>query len=582
MLYPLLASALLQLSSSVVIEGPDTLVTGWTELKKTDAAQPIKLSFALRNPNVDLLEKTLMDVSTPGNSEYGNHRSVDSLYDMIRPSWIAIDAVQDWLFTNFDADQIIRETPNDDLWSVHTTIDRAEQLLNCEYFDYVSDIDSSTTVSRVKLGTSYHVDASVSRHLYFATPTHRFPYLAPRLRASVGAGEVNPTTLRALYNLGSAKGSSTNNSQGVASFRTQYYDVADCEAIWKKYNLEKCTVTDVPADSPSGHALEATLDTEYISSMGQGIPMQVWWTKGLNFEDALLEWTTDVLASKTAPPLFSVSYGGPETDFGGAYIAKLNNDLMMMGAAGISVLFASGDSGAGGGCSSNSPFLPDYPASSPFVTAVGGVSGGSAGKQPLGESAWIDGGGGFSNYAPRQSYQTEAVSQYLSNANDLPDASKYNSSGRGYPDIAAQSVDYEIIVNGKSEAVSGTSCASPTAGGVFALLNDLRAQNGMAKLGFLNPFIYATAAADPTAFNDCTEGYNKGCGSGVERGFNAAVKWDPATGNGSPNYEVLSKKVMQTGHHTVKHQSAVRERLGAVKQKVKMFGERIKQRFQLP
>merc|ERR1712087_431991 len=169
------------------------------------------------------------------------------------------------------------------------------------------------------------------------------------------------------------------------------------------------------------------------------------------------------------------------------------------------------------------------------------------------------------------------------NANDLPDSSKYNSSGRGYPDIAAQSVDFEIIVNGKSTAVSGTSCASPTAGGVMAMLNDLRAQNGMSKLGFLNPFIYQTAAADPTAFNDCTEGYNKGC-SAVAHGFEAAAKWDPASGYGSPNYEVLSKKVMETGQHTLKHQAGIRERLGAVKDKVKNkvkgFAQRIKARLQ--
>ena len=123
--------------------------------------------------------------------------------------------------------------------------------------------------------------------------------------------------------------------------------------------------------------------------------MQVWWTKGVNFEDALIAWTQNVLKSSTAPPLFSVSYGGPESAFGGAYIAKLNSDLAMMGTAGITVMFASGDSGAGGGCSNNQPFAPDYPASSPYVTAVGGVQGGTAGKTPVGESAWIDGGGGF-------------------------------------------------------------------------------------------------------------------------------------------------------------------------------------------
>ena len=460
-----------------------------------------------------------MDVSTPGNPEYGNHKTVEELYEMTRPSIDAIDTVQDYLYMHFDVDDIIRETPNDDLWSVNTS--------------------------------DYSLDESIGKYLYFVSPTHRFPYLQSRLQISVGAGEVNPSKLRALYNVGSAKGSAMNNSQGIASFRDQYYDVADCQAMWKKYDISPCNVTNVPSDEPTGHHLEAELDTQYISSMGQAIAMQVWWTKGVNFEDALIAWTQSVLASKTAPPLFSVSYGGPETDFGGAYIAKLNNDLAMMGAAGISVMFASGDSGAGGGCTGNQAFLPDYPASSPYVTAVGGVSGGTVGKTPLGESAWIDGGGGFSNYAPLQDYQKDAVSYYLTNENDLPDKSKYNASGRGFPDIAAQSVDFEIIVNGKSEAVSGTSCASPTAGGVMALLNDLRAQNGMAKLGFLNPFIYQTAAADPTAFNDCTQGYNKGCG--VSHGFEAYQKWDPASGYGSPNYAVLSKKVIQTGMQTLRH-----------------------------
>ena len=231
------AAALFGASNSLIIDRPDSIVSGWTELKRTDPSQAIKLSFALKNENVDgvsclcssliiqvtvslcnfviVLEKTLLDVSTPGNEEYGNHKDVSTLYEMIAPSAEAIDTVQDWLFDNFDADIIFRETPNDDMFSVQTTIAKAEQLLDCQYFDYLSDVDSKTIVSRVKLGTHYNIDAKVGQHLYFATPTHRFPYLQPRLRKSVGAGEVNPTVLRALYNVGDAKGKASNNSQGT-------------------------------------------------------------------------------------------------------------------------------------------------------------------------------------------------------------------------------------------------------------------------------------------------------------------------------------------------------------------------------
>lgn len=204
-----------------------------------------------------------------------------------------------------------------------------------------------------------------------------------------------------------------------------------------------------------------------MSSMGEKIPMTVWYTQG-TFENALMEWTTNVLNATSPPLLFSVSYGSTEQTYGGAYISRLNTNLAAMGTRGITVMFASGDSGAGGGCTTG-PFQPDYPASSPYVTAVGGVTGGTQGQEPLGESVWIDGGGGFSNYAPVQSYQTTPVQTYLSTANGLPEKSKYNATGRGFPDIAAQSVDFVIVVEGRDEGVSGTSCASPSAGGIFGM-----------------------------------------------------------------------------------------------------------------
>ena len=87
--------------------------------------------------------------------------------------------------------------------------------------------------------------------------------------------------------------------------------------------------------------------------------------------------------------------------------------------------------------------------------------------------------------------------------------------------------------------VSGTSCASPTAAGVFGLLNDVRLAANKSTLGFLNPFIYAHAAA----FNDCTTGSNLGClGIG---GFPAIAGWDAVTGVGTPNFEALQQAVLQ-------------------------------------
>merc|ERR1712185_474014 len=117
-----------------------------------------------------------------------------------------------------------------------------------------------------------------------------------------------------------------------------------------------------------------------------------------------------------------------------------------------------------------------------------------------------------------------------------PPTKYYNASGRGFPDIAAQATDFTVVANlVPLPGVAGTSCASPTASGVMALLNDLRVAAGKPSLGFLNPFIYQNAAA----FNDITTGSNEGCGLG-QSGSPAAAGWDPVTGVGTPNYVKLA------------------------------------------
>jgi len=45
-------------------------------------------------------------------------------------------------------------------------------------------------------------------------------------------------------------------------------------------------------------------------------------------------------------------------------------------------------------------------------------------------------GGGFSNVGAQPSYQTAAVTAYLSSGVALPPASYFNKTGRGYPDVA--------------------------------------------------------------------------------------------------------------------------------------------------
>ena len=297
----------------------------------------------------------------------------------------------------------------------------------------------------------------------------------------------------------------------------------------------------------SGNAgVEASLDIEYISTMGGGVETEFWSFAGRAPGNPQNEPFLDFVyligntSDADVPKVFSTSYGEPEDTVGMSYMQRIEVEFMKMGARGITLLFASGDSGVApdGGVCKKGKFAGHWPAGSPWVTGVGGSEGGST-TSP--ESAWSGSAGGFSDRWARPAFQTDAVAAYLKEAaSTLPAATHWNQTGtRGFPDVAAQATNFIVINGGFAEPVAGTSCASPTFTGILSLLNDVRLSAGKATLGFVNPFFYQNAAA----FNDVTTGANSagiGCGG---KGFSAAKGWDPVTGLGTPNYELLAAAV---------------------------------------
>jgi tripeptidyl-peptidase-1 len=196
---------------------------------------------------------------------------------------------------------------------------------------------------------------------------------------------------------------------------------------------------------------------------------------------------------------------------------------MTLGARGISVLFASGDvcrahfphlyrnadwlqggvRGSGDVSSQcvDNVFIPTFPSTCPFVTSVGATQG-FAPEQAANFSS-----GGFSNYFPAPSYQTAAIAQFLETVpSDF--AGVFNATGRGYPDISLQGVNYLGVVGGVTELGTGTSASSPAFAAILALINDRLIAAGKPTLGFLNPFLYSPTASK--AFTDITIGHNGG------------------------------------------------------------------------
>jgi len=330
----------------------------------------------------------------------------------------------------------------------------------------------------------------------------------------------------------------SSSSMAVAEFQGQYFKNSDLTKFGQSCK-RSVTVDKVIGGDQQSAGIEAELDIEYIKGVAPNVPLTVIY----NSQYSLLNWANQINSMPDVPLVHSVSYGNDEIQQSGRqYMLTCNTAFMKAGAKGISILFASGDQGVCGrsGCGflTHARFHPDFPAGSPYITAVGGTD--FVGTSIGDETAWSDGGGGFSDNFDIPEYQKDAVAAYKASPDaDLPPANLWNNTGR-YPDIAAlggQKAPYCVTANGAFEGVAGTSASSPVAAGVFALLNGLRASQNKAPLGFLNPFIYQ----NPTAFQDVTSGVN---GAGRKYGFKAVKGWDAATGWGTPDYEALSKVVL--------------------------------------
>merc|ERR1712176_196599 len=237
-----------------------------------------------------------------------------------------------------------------------------------------------------------------------------------------------------------------------------------------------------------------------------------------------------------------ISYGSIEPEVSASVMTTFNTEAMKLGTQGVTIFVSSGDDGvanfAARGEASNCGYTPSFPASSPYVTAVGATQGGVTGGSEVVSSSQTGGvittGGGFSTKFEAPSWQKDAISAYFSAVSPQP-VSGYSASGRGYPDIAMAGHNYEVVIAGQLYSVSGTSASSPVVAAMASLVNAKLSANGGTSLGFINPTLYQAGAS---SFNSITSGNNKCTASTTccSQGFTATVGWDPVTGWGSVDY----------------------------------------------
>jgi subtilase family serine protease len=243
--------------------------------------------------------------------------------------------------------------------------------------------------------------------------------------------------------------------------------------------------------------------------------------------------------------VISFSGGTGEQCFTPAEAAQVNAVLHAAQRDRVTVVVSTGDSGAATtACPPQTGSAAvkgvDLPTSDPLTLAVGGTSlqASQATGAYMGETAWntpsaggpAAGGGGFSRLFPRPAYQ---------------DGIAGIGATRGVPDVAADAdhrTGMAIAFRGGSHNYliggGGVSVAAPLWAAVIALADQYAGRH----LGFVNPALYRIGRSTHyhQAFHDVTTGTNTVTfPTQTITGYQAAPGWDPVTGWGSPNAQVL-------------------------------------------
>ncbi len=531
------------------------ILPDWKKLDNAvDPAEEISFSIALKQPRVDI--PALM-------AKGGKHISREDVRSLRTPEQSSVDGVMKWL----RSENVLDATLDHDLIRVTTTVATAEKLVRGTFNNYA--YDGSVTKLRTR---QYSIPSELTDAISFIHPISNFmrpkrsdgrvsrnidSFNAAKRSKFSCSNSITIDCLKQRYEINyKTPGNNSLVRFGIAGYLEQNANHDDLKTfLSEQTNIEDYdfSVEKVPGgkddNTPAG--LEAMLDLEY--GMGIGFPASVTYyaTGGrgvslgpdgqpaqgkdddnnepyLDFINHLLDTPDDEL-----PHVLSVSYADDELSVPEQYARRVCDGYGLLTKRGTSIIHASGHGGSTGArpgnCSSRDgnntrTTMPTFPASCPWVTAVGATTRNVRSREGVDFSS-----GGFSYYFDRPPWQTE-VTTYIEKLKGHLDG-YYNKNGRGIPDVSIVGDGYYIIVNGSVSDTVGTGAGAPVFAAMVALINDIRFRAGKQSVGWLNELLYNKT--DLATFRDATKGTSYSCDF-ASGGWPARPGWDAITGLGEP------------------------------------------------
>jgi hypothetical protein len=346
--------------------------------------------------------------------------------------------------------------------------------------------------------------------------------LATALAAAAPSG-LSPANLHSAYQLPSTGGSGLtvavvdayndpNAEADLATYRSQYGLTACTKAngCFKQVSQTGST-TSLPSND-TGWAGEEALDIDMVSAVCPNCKIIL--VEANSATDSDLG-TAENEAVALGAKFVSNSWGGDESS------SQTSEDTSYFKHPGVAITVSAGDSGYGA----------EYPATSQYVTAVGGTAlSTSSNSRGWTESVWktssTEGtGSGCSSYDPKPSWQT-----------DTGCSKRMEADVSAVADPATGVAVYDTYGGSGWAVYGGTSASAPIIAGVYALAGTPGASDYPAKYPY----------SHTSNLYDVTSGTNGSCSTSYF--CTATTGYDGPTGWGTPNGTTAFASGSSTGN----------------------------------
>ncbi|WP_321957061.1 S53 family peptidase [Burkholderia cenocepacia] len=517
--------------------------------------EPVSIAIALKLRNEDALHSYIHDLFRPGSPSYHHFLSTKESVATYAPTQQQAQAVVDYLTANGFTH--VRIAPNRLVISADGTIGAARNAFRTEIAHFTRDGHSgiaNTTDIQIPANLSGAVDHVLG--LQTLNRMHTFSVTRSAYqRSASGTPAYAPQEYATVYHAGNTP-TGTGTTVALIGWGNMSNPVSDLSRMEQSQGLAAVPTsiesTSTDSSNDDSEQLEWAMDSQAIVGISGGVRNLIFYTTGLNYvqDPTTGSWSSqgannsellraiNLAVSDNTAKVINMSWGLAECRGSPGFA----DSAFQLGVAqGQTFVAATGDNGSYP-CNSSNGSAPrngqysdihtrsvNYPASSPYVVAVGGTTlNTSSSDVYISESTWPYSGGGISSSESTPNWQSSSYPY-----RELPDLAFDADPGTGILLYLTQSSTSGIQqTQFGGNAYGGTSLSAPLFVGAWARLETAN-RNSM---GFAAPAIYSYSSSFP--FHDVTTGNN-----GY---YSARTGWDNATGWGSFDIQAVNDFITRT------------------------------------